>query len=171
MGVKSMVRELLRTGESEQLVELVAHERRAVRPLLARLWDPDAGIRRRAAEAVGRAAALHPDLGLEIIRNLMWALNDESATNGVYGLPALGEIGFWSPKLIEPFVQPIASLSWDDGLRPAILKALARIGEAAPDLIEPCLPLLHEGRVDGTCSNDKELGPANGQATGSIDGK
>ena len=169
MGVKRMVRELLRTGDGERLAKLVAAERRAVRPVLARLWDPDAGIRRRAAEAIGRAAALHPDLGLEIIRNLMWALNDESATNGVYGLPALGEIGFWSPQLIEPFVQPIASLSWDDGLRPEIVKALVRIGEAAPHLLELCRPLLEAGREEGARGHDHESGPANWRATGSTD--
>jgi len=161
--------ELLRTGDGERLAQLVGDDRRAIRPVLARLWDPDAGIRLRAAEGLGRAAALHQDLGLEIIRNLMWALNDESATNGVYGLPALGEIGFWAPQLIAPFVQPIASLSWDEGLRPEILKALRRIAEAAPELVEPCRLLLDAGAEGGSAGQGDSTESFLGENTGSID--
>jgi hypothetical protein len=72
----------------------------------------------------------------------MWALNDESATNGRYGIPALAEIGFRCPELIAPLVAPLASLAWDDGLRPEILRALIRIAEAHPDLVRPVCPML-----------------------------
>ncbi len=72
---------------------------RAIRFLQGRLWDPDDEIRSRAAEALGAAAAAHPELGRELLRRALWALNDESATNGAYMLPAIGEIGFGGRRI------------------------------------------------------------------------
>jgi len=82
MRLKQEFRELLRQGREEEAVRLVTADARAVRLVVGRLWDPDAEIRRRAARTVGRAAASHPEVGLDVVRRLMWSLNDESATNG-----------------------------------------------------------------------------------------
>jgi hypothetical protein len=139
MRRKEKVMELLRQGREQELADLVAADRTALRPLLGRLWDPRDEIRRRAAAAVGSAAASHPDLGLEIIRRLVWALNDESATNGVYGIPALGEIGRRDPRLLEPFLAGLAAQAWDPGLRPEILRAMTVIAGTAPGLVRPHL--------------------------------
>ena len=68
--------------------------------------------------------------------NTVWG---QAATNGVFGLPALGEIGRRSPELIAPFVGPMASLASDDGLRVPLFRALGTIAEAAPQLVEPHL--------------------------------
>ena len=137
MGLKGKVMELLQTADSSRLERFVEGEPRAMRHLMGRLWDPDDGIRRRAAAAVGAAAAAHPELGRDVLRRLLWSLNDEAACNGVFGLAAIGEIGARAPELVEDFVGPVASLAWDDGLRLEILNALARIAEAAPDLVSP----------------------------------
>ena len=93
MRLSEEVRELLRQGRETELAERAAGDARVVRPLLARLYDPDDTIRGGAARVLGHAAAAHPDLGREVTRRLVWGLNDESATNGVYGVPALGQIG------------------------------------------------------------------------------
>jgi hypothetical protein len=108
----------------------------AVRFLQGRLWDPDPQIRSRAATALGAAATAHPDLGRELLRRALWAINDESATNGGYMLPAVGEIGRRAPELVRPFVGPLTAYLWDEGLRSGILKALCQIAKAAPEQIE-----------------------------------
>lgn len=135
--MKGRVMELLQTADRVRLEELAVVEPRAMRYLVGRLWDPDEGLRRRAAAAVGAAAAVHRELGKDVLRRLLWALNDESACNGVCGLAAIGEIGARAPDLVEDFVGPVASLAWDDGLRVEILRALARIAEVAPELVAP----------------------------------
>jgi methylated-DNA-[protein]-cysteine S-methyltransferase len=147
MGLKGRVMEFLRAGDERALGELVASEPRATRHLLGRLWDPDAELRRSSARALGVAAACRPDEGLELVRRLMWALNDESATHGVHAIPAIAEIGARAPDLVEAFVAPLASLAWDDGLRPAILEGLARIAETAPELVRPVCSIV-AGHVD-----------------------
>jgi hypothetical protein len=136
MRLKEEVMELLRQGDSDGLEQMVAETPAAVRFLQGRLWDADPEIRCRAAIALGAAAAAHPDLGRELLRRALWALNDESATNGGPMLPAIGEIGRRAPDLVTPFVGPMTSYLWDDGLRPGILGALRRIAETAPELIE-----------------------------------
>jgi hypothetical protein len=156
MGLREEVRELLRTGNVSRLERLAASDRRVMRHLLGRLWDPDEEVRRSAAEGVGAAAGAHRDLGIDVIRRLIWALNDESATNGVYAVAALGEIGARDPELMEQFVGPLASYVWDDGLREEILKALIRIASVAPTLIAPYLELL-EPHIDDQQPKEREL--------------
>jgi len=134
MGLSKEVRELLQQGREDALAELAGADPRALRPLMGRLWDPDGEIRQRAARVVGRAAAADAESGVEIIRRLMWALNDESATNGVHALPALGEIGRRAPGLLAPYVPALVSMSRDRGVRLALLEALTAVAEADPRL-------------------------------------
>jgi hypothetical protein len=136
MGLKERVMELMRCTDGDGLEQLACAEPRAARHLLGRLWDVDEATRALAARGLGASAEAHPEIGVDLIRRLMWALNDESATNGVYGVAALGEIGRRSPGLFAPFVGPLASYLWDDGLRPEILKALDRIVERHPGLAD-----------------------------------
>jgi hypothetical protein len=139
MGLREIVMQLIRSADVTRLERLGASEPRAMRHLLGRLWDPDEEVRRLAAAGVGAAAAAHPDLGRDVIRRLLWALNDESATHGVYGIAALGEIGARAPELMEPFVGPLVSYAWDDGLRLEILRALITIASVVPHLVAPHL--------------------------------
>jgi HEAT repeat protein len=134
MGLSKEVRELLQQGREDALAELAGADSRALRPLVGRLWDPDDEIRRRAARVIGRAAAADVDSGMEIIRRLMWALNDESATNGVHAVPPLGEIGRRAPELLAPYIPALVSMSWDGGIRLALLEALTAVAETDPRL-------------------------------------
>lgn len=128
--------ELLRQGDSQGLERMVRENPAAIRFLQGRLWDADPEIRSRAAIALGGAAAAQPDLGRELLRRALWALNDESAMNGSYMLPAIGEIGRRAPDVAKPFLGPMTAYLWDEGLRPGILDALRRIAGEAPELIE-----------------------------------
>jgi hypothetical protein len=165
MGLKERVMALLQTGGHETLAEIVASDKRAVRHLTGRLWDPDARIRRSAAVALGIAAEEHPDLGTEVIRRMMWALNDESGTNGMYGLAALGEIGRKVPDLIAPFVPAIASVARDDGLRVEMLRALLAIAESDASLVEPHLARVARS-IDRSRPEETELFRRLAEATG-----
>ena len=119
MRLSEEVRELLRQGRETELAERATADARLVRPLLARLYDPEGQVRGGAARVLGQAAATHRELGRDVTRRLLWALNDESATNGVYAVPAL------------------ARMAWDGGLRLALLDALTRVAESSPELVAP----------------------------------
>jgi HEAT repeat protein len=136
MGLKETVMELLRAGDGEGLRRLASDDRRTLRHLMGRLWDPDVDLRRRTAEAIGDVADSHPDLGREALRRMMWSLTDEAATNGRYAVPVLAAVAVRDPDLAAPFVGPVASLLWDRGLRPEIVAALERIRDHRPELVD-----------------------------------
>lgn len=150
MRLREEVLELLRRGREDELAGRATADPRLVRPLLARLYDTEEEIRDGAARVLGRVAASHPELGQEITRRLMWALNDESATNGVHAVPALGQIGHRAPDLMRVHVSALARMAWDDGLRLAILEALREVADSAPELVAAELdaiePHLHAAR-------------------------
>ena len=163
--------ELLQQGDSEGLERMVTENPAAIRFLQGRLWDEDPEIQCRAAIALGAAAAAHPELGRELLRKALWALNDESATNGGPMLPAIGEIGRCSPDLVAPFVGPMTAYLWDEGLRPGILDALCRIAETAPELIEDVrdrLPAIEELNEPGEQADLESLLAVNRE---SVDGE
>jgi hypothetical protein len=156
MRLSEEVRQLLLQGNNEDaLADLAAANPRALRPLVGRRWDPDREIRRRAARVVGQAAAANTDLGAEVIRRLMWTLNDESATNGVHAIPALGEIGRRAPDMLAPHVPALVSMSRDGGIRLELLAALTAVAESAPQLIAGHLARL-ETTIDGSRREERQ---------------
>jgi HEAT repeat protein len=136
--------EALRQGD-DAIAKLAASDPGVARLLMGRLWDADETIRRRAARGLASLAAARPGQGKELVRRLLWFLNDESTTNGVFGVPALGEIGYAAPELIEEYVPNFILFAIrDEGIREAVLKALARIAEASPHIVLPHVePLLN----------------------------
>jgi hypothetical protein len=146
--MKDELMELLRQGRERELAARAAESPRAARWLLGRVFDADETVRRHAAGAVGWTAADRPEQAVELARRFLWALNDESATNGVYAVAALGQMGKRAPELLEPFLSPLASQARDEGLRPEILRAFLTVAETAPLLVRPHLPAL-ERAVSG----------------------
>jgi hypothetical protein len=149
--VKERIARMLREGDTDGLKGLLQERPAAVRHLLGRLWDPDPMLRERAAEAVGFAATEHPAMGLELLRRFAWALNDESATNGVFAIPAVAAIATRSPEMAAPFVGQLVDALEDPGLAAVAMEALERIGREAPELLAPyCEEIVRRGESAST---------------------
>ncbi len=142
MGVKDDMADLLQSGDDVSVADIVRTQPQAVRHLLPRLWDADDGVRAAAARALGETAVRHPDLAREVVRRVMWGLNDESATNGSSALIGLGEIGRRAPDLIAPYVPALVSMIEDDAVRVELLRALAAVASVAPALVAPHIEAL-----------------------------
>jgi len=134
MGVKEVVRQMLDLGDTTGLEQLVSAEPGALHHLVGRLWDPDSTISRRAAAALGHGACAHPELGREVLRRLLWALNDESGMHGAAACVAVAEIGARAPEVASPFLAPFASCAGGKELRPEVLEALQHIVVERPEL-------------------------------------
>lgn len=128
--------ELLRIGDMQGLDALIAERPSVVRHVLGRLWDLDAVVRERSAVAVGNVAAHHHELGVELMRRFAWALNDESATNGVFVIPAMAEVAVQAPELARPFVGQVVGALQDPGLNKEAERALELIRQRRPELVE-----------------------------------
>lgn len=157
MRLKGMVMELLQRRDHDGLERLVAENARAVQPLVGRLWDADPEIAGLAAAALGTVAEAHPELAEDLLRRAMWALNDESATNGAPMLAVIGEIGHRNPELVAPFISPMTSYLWDASLRRGILEALHRIAESAPELMTGVRGMLETLAPEIDNSGEREI--------------
>ena len=142
MALKDDVRALLVSGNEPALAAAVAGDARVGRLLVARLRDVDRSVAQRASKGLGEYAARWPEATREIVRRLLWALNDESGTNGAPALAALGEIGRRAPDLIASYVPALVETVHDAGLRLDLLHALTAIAATAPGLVAPHLPAL-----------------------------
>lgn len=116
----------------------------------------------RAAVALGRTTALlatrQPEAARNIIRRLMWHLNEESGNIG-WGIPeAFGEILAASEPLAKEYHRVLASyiidLGRDDNycdnnlLRRSAYWAIGRLARARPELCLPARPWLRKGLED-----------------------
>jgi hypothetical protein len=122
-------------------------------PLFAMLLEQDALVARRAASAFGpvvaRLFSQKPEDARQLVRQLMWRLNEESGNVG-WGAPeAFGEILAAEPVLAREFHRVLASYinerDCETGdnylelcpLRKGVYRALARLAEVRPELVLP----------------------------------
>ena len=136
---------------------LAGHSPKAlIGPLYALLLEPDPLVRWRAATAFGGNAARlfadRPEDARQLMRQLMWRLNEESG-NIAWGIPeAFGETLAAQPVLASEFHRVLASyireLDFKTGdtfidhapLRRSVYWALARLAAVSPRLVLPVLP-------------------------------
>jgi|YNPBryunderm2012_1023409.scaffolds.fasta_scaffold04943_4 hypothetical protein len=137
MGVREQVVDSLRRGEFAALALQAAAQPRVLRVLVGRLWDAEEVLRAGAARTLGELAARQPEKATELVRRFLWALNDESGTNGAAVVPALGAMAKAAPAVVGPFAGALAAHLEDDGMRADLLQVLATLKAAGPAWIEP----------------------------------
>jgi len=133
--------------------------RRVIRALTASLCEQDEKRKWRAAFLLGPLAAdlAGRDMGeaRELMRRLMWSLNDESGSIG-WGAPeAMAEIMIAHDRLAEEYAHMLVSYMREDGnylenplLQRGLLQGVGRLSMARPDLMKrhdagrPLLPFL-----------------------------
>lgn len=153
-ALKARILSLLRAdGWRAHLDDIAGHGMSAVGPLLACLHaEPPA--RHRAAAALGPVVRdLPPDAMRDVMRRLMWRMNEESGGIG-WGVPeAFGEILAASPQACREFHRVL--ISWivkldgreDNFCDHAILRrsccwAVGRLAQDAPEFAAPARPWL-----------------------------
>lgn len=139
---------LLRTEAEESLHDRFSRipSRSATRVLLSFLSSADGTLRSRSAKALGRLVAERArsdlDGAREIVRRLMWSLNDESGGIG-WGAPeALAHILACSDSLCEEFAPVFVSYLRKDGnflgggpVEPSLLAAAGILAQARPETL------------------------------------
>lgn len=139
MGVRERVVDYLRRGEFEELARQAGQEASVLRALVGRLWDIDEVLRTGAATTVGVLAARRPEQARELVRRFLWALNDESGTNGTAVIPALQVMAQAAPGVVGPLAGALVAHLDDDGMRAGLLQVLTTLHDAAPMWLDPHL--------------------------------
>jgi hypothetical protein len=123
-----------------------------LRVLESLLLDPAELVRWRAAEALGRAAALRARLGLEPVRELLrrtlWLMNDESGGIAWQGPQVLGAVLAEVPRLVDEFGPLLAGLVDEEPFRVGARWALWRLASAQPQLAALAAPALAASLAD-----------------------
>jgi HEAT repeat protein len=159
MAIKTLIRSALGSSDFEEgLAKLALPPEKMINPLLSALFATDELVRWRAVRAVGwtvsRMADQSPESARNIMRRLIWSLNDESGGIG-WGAPeAMGEIMALNGMLaceyhciLISYIDENGNLLENDELERGVLWGIGRLADARPELVqgwvEPVAKQLH----------------------------
>ena len=132
MSLKTRTHTAVRNGSDDELERLVSEEPGAVRDALGLTYHAERGIRKRAARAVALASRRHPAMVQNVIRRLVWAMNDESGTNAATAPEVLQAIADENPELLLPMLPDLVRLSADPELSEGLATALRTVSRRYP---------------------------------------
>lgn len=140
------VKKLLLDRERDEVVRLALLDRRVLRVLLGLLYDADDYVHWLAIDALGHAgaglAADNSEKVRDLVRRLLWALNDESGGNPWGATGAIGAVIAARPDLFSGYLSMIVPLADDVSTCPEFIWTLGAVGRARPDLASGYLPFL-----------------------------
>ncbi len=140
------VKKLLVALAWEEIVRLTAVDRRVLRTLLGLLYDADDYVHWLTIDAVGRAggamAAADPGKARELIRRLLWTLNEENGGSPWGATGAVGAIVAARPDLFAGYLSMICPFHDDVSIYPEFIWSLAAVGSTRPDLTAEYGPFL-----------------------------
>lgn len=132
MSLKARTYAAVLNGSDDELKSLVSEEPGAVRHALGLTYHEECGIRRQAARAVALASRRHPVMVQNVIRRLVWAMNDESGTNATTAPEVLQAIADEMPELLLPMLPDLVRLSADTKLREGLATTLRTVSRRCP---------------------------------------
>ena len=135
MNLRTHVRDLVEGAKLDELDLLLGVEPRAVRYLVGLTYRPETEIRRAACRGVALAARYHPDLVQQVVRRLIWAMNDESGTNALTAPEVVKAIAAERPELLLPLVPDLTRLAADEGLRDGLAEVLQDLADRFPGAV------------------------------------
>lgn len=159
MKLRDQVLEAVTAGDFDALDKMVAEDQRPIRYLLGLTYRDDPAISENASRGIALAARHHPEHIANLIRRLVWAMNDESGTNALTAPTVLQAIVAEAPELIVPVVPDLVRLSADEGLQEGLAVVLATVVEKCPGTLSRGMAQdLTERYRNGVC-NDRRQKP------------
>lgn len=128
----------------ETIIEAAGRDKRILRDLQRLLYSVDELTRLRAADALGRATRVIAAKDPGAVANLLQKIST-SVSGADYGasnwgaIDALGEIVSNAPDLFAGYIPTLYQFMNDQSLQPRVLRAITRIADARPDLIQKSL--------------------------------
>jgi len=132
MNLRTHVRDMVEGGKLEELDLLLGVEPRAIRYLVGLTYRPEPEIRAAACRGVALAARYHPELVQQIVRRLIWAMNDESGTNALTAPEVVLAISEERPEILLPVVPDLMRLARDEGLQERLAEVLRTLADKFP---------------------------------------
>jgi len=131
-NLRSQVRRTIDENALDELDRILSEDPRAVRYLLGFSYLPEAHLRQRAARGLAIASRYHEKLIKDLVRRLIWAMNDESGTNAVTAPEVIRAIAEENPELLLPMVPDLIRLASEEELKEGLSAALRLISRKCP---------------------------------------
>jgi HEAT repeat protein len=129
---KPEIEKLLREKNFDELREVLTKDSRNVRKLMGFLYHPEVSVRDAAAKGFGIVAQIWPfDKLMNLVRRMLWMMNDESGSCTWHIPYALGEIGYNRPEAMKNYMKTFANYvnDPDETLSSGVEEALRRMKE------------------------------------------
>ena len=137
---------LLRRMEWDEITTQVLADKKVLRALLKLLYHEDDHIHWLAADAIGRyGAALakdDPEKTRELVRRLLWNLNEECGASPWGSVEAIGAITAQRPDLFNNYVSILFPFHEDENLYPGVIWTQVQVGRTLPDVVAEYIPFL-----------------------------
>lgn len=144
--MKEKLKKLLAEKRYDELIALSSGGERIFRMLISLTYDKKNLISWRAIEAVGlvskEIARTRPELVRNTVGRLLWMIRDESGGIGWSSPEMLGEIVRNNSGQFSDIAPIIVSFLDEDMLAAGVLRAIGRIGQVNPGLVEHAMPAI-----------------------------
>jgi hypothetical protein len=143
---KSNLKIYLENEEWNNLKDLLKSNPRLVRHLFGYLYHNDENMRWLGVKGFGIAShILKKEKLKDLLRRMMWTLNNESGSCSWFTPQAIGEIGFNRPEIVKDFLPCLLHYTMDEDeiLREGARWAVQRISESGlkiPDITNATPP-------------------------------
>jgi len=102
---KEDLKQALKDSNMELIKQELQRHRGLIRKIQRHLYDLDENIRWGAARSFGVATEVFEEEKVrDLLRQLVWMINEESGNNCWFAPQAIGEIGLRRPQFTEPFI-------------------------------------------------------------------
>lgn len=133
---RTRVKEILRERDFDNLLQWAVSVRNPQRVLLSLAYDDDELVRWRAIEAIGKVAHARVESDIEkvrdLIRRLLWLMNDESGGLGWHSPEIIGEILVNVPSLIDEYGELLLAYLKEEPFERGSYLAVYRIASVNP---------------------------------------
>ncbi|MDR3591843.1 MAG: hypothetical protein P4N41_19480 [Negativicutes bacterium] len=140
------VKKILLAQAWDEVVRLALVDRSILRTLFGLLYDADDYIHWLAIEAIGRVggatAASDEEKTREMVRRLLWNLNDESGGTPWGSVGAIGAIAASRPDLFGHYLSQLFPFHEDVSFAAELIWAVVLVGRHRPELAEEYIPFL-----------------------------
>ncbi len=140
MATKGEVVECLKQNDFPRLLDLAEGTKGIFRILISLTYDKEDVLSWRAIEAIGliagKRAKADPAGVRGLVQRILWMMREESGNNPWSAPEMLGEIVRNSPDEFSDIAPIIVSFHDEAILRRGVLRAIVRISETRPDLME-----------------------------------
>ncbi|GAB6179548.1 hypothetical protein JCM14036_08670 [Desulfotomaculum defluvii] len=146
--LREEVNTLLKELRYSELVARALENPGIMRYLFRLLYHPYGLERWRAIEGLGCITEAmqqeNPEAVREVIRRLLWSMNDESGTTSWSAPEAIGEIVYRKPEELQEFIPIVVNASEEEIFHRGIAWTLGRVGSKRPELVQEFIPLLRQ---------------------------